>query len=461
MKKIGLLIYITIIVLSTYATDSTKLIYKFNIKQEIAPSTWRQTKKAFAEADSLNANIILIHLNTYGGTVLDADSIRTKILNSLIPVWVFIDNNAASAGALISIAADSIFMRPGANIGAATVVNQTGEKAPDKYQSYFRSIMRSTAESHGADTLINGQDTVIRWFRDPLIAEAMVDEDVFIPGIIDTGKILTFTAREAVKNGFCEGIVENVEELLEKANISHYEIKEYKPTTIDLIIGFLTHPVVSGILIMAIIGGIYFEMQTPGIGFPLVIAILAAIGYFAPLYLEGLAENWEIVIFVIGLILIALEIFIVPGFGITGAAGITLTVVGLTLSLLNNVRFNFENVNGQTILVALLTVTLSIFFGFVLAIYLSQKLFTAQKGALQSLALHSEQITANGYVAVDTQQFAMVGKTGIAQTVLRPSGKVLVDNTIWDAKSEDGFIDKGATIKVIRHEASQLYVEKG
>lgn len=461
MKKIQLILFILLLsFLQVTAEGPTKLIYKFNIKQEIAPAVWRQTKKAFAEAESLKADIILIHMNTYGGTVVDADSIRTRILNSLIPVWVFIDNNAASAGALISISADSIYMRPGANIGAATVVNQTGEKAPDKYQSYFRSTMRSTAQSHGADTLITGKDTLVKWFRDPIIAEAMVDEDVYIPNLIDTGKILTFTAVEAVKNGYCEGIVNSVDELLQQANINDYEIKEFKPTTIDIIIGFLTHPIVSGLLIMAIIGGIYFEMHTPGIGFPLIIALIAAVGYFAPLYLEGLAENWEIVVFVVGLILIALEIFVIPGFGIAGISGIILAVAGLTLSLLNNVRFNFEPVSGQALLVALLTVTISVFVGFFLALYLGGKMLTAKKGIFNTLALHSEQISSEGFVGVDLKQFQMVGKTGTAQTVLRPAGKVMIGEELWDAKSEDGFIDKGQAIRVIRHEAAQLYVEK-
>ncbi|HUM89170.1 MAG TPA: nodulation protein NfeD, partial [Prolixibacteraceae bacterium] len=350
MKRI-ILALITILALnSVKANDTTLVVYQFNIMEDIAPSVWRQTKKAFAEAESLNANLILIRMNTYGGTVVDADSIRTKILNSQIPVWMFIDNNAASAGALISIACDSIYMRPGANIGAATVVNQTGEKAPDKYQSYFRSIMRSTAQSHGADTIINGNDTIIKWFRDPIIAEGMVDEDVYIAGIKDTGKIITFTALEAVKYGFCEGITENIDQLLEKANINSYTIKEFKPTAIDKIIGFLTSPLISGLLIMAIIGGIYFEMQSPGIGFPLIIAGLAAIAYFAPLYLEGLAENWEIVVFVVGIILIVVELFVFPGFGIAGISGIVLAITGLTLSLLNNYRFNFEHVSGKSAL---------------------------------------------------------------------------------------------------------------
>lgn len=460
MKK---LLFFAIIALFAYVakgeTDTT-LIYKFNIKEQIAPSVWRQTKKVFDEAKAINADVILIHMNTYGGTVVDADSIRTKIINSDIPVWVFIDNNAASAGALISIACDSIYMRPGANIGAATVVNQSGEKAPDKYQSYFRSIMRATAQSHGADTIVTAKDTLVKWFRDPSMAEAMVDEDVYIEGIIDTGKILTFTAVEAIKYGFCEGIADNVDELLEQANVKHYVIKEFVPTGIDKIIGFLTNPIISGLLIMAIIGGIYFEMQSPGIGFPLLIAGIAAVGYFAPLYLEGLAENWEIVVFIVGLILIALEIFVVPGFGVAGVVGITLSIAGLTLSLLNNVRFNFENVSSMSVVLALTTVTLSILFGFVLSIWLSQKLFTNNKGILQGLALTSSQITADGYIGVDTHMAQMVGKTGIAHSILRPSGMVKIEGELWDAIAIESYINKGETIRVIKQETGQLYVEK-
>lgn len=458
-KVLFLLISILLVTAVRAEKQDTMLIYKFNIQEQIAPAVWHKTQKVFENADTMHADLILIHMNTYGGTVVDADSIRTRIINSSIPVWVFIDNNAASAGALISVACDRIYMRPGANIGAATVVNQSGEKAPDKYQSYFRSIMRATAQSHGADTIINGKDTTIKWFRDPHIAEAMVDEDVYVPGIIDTGKILTFTALEAEEHGFCEGVADNIEELLKQANIKHYVIKEFKPTGIDDLIGFLTNPIVSGILIMGILGGIYFEMQSPGIGFPLGIAILAAIAYFAPLYLEGLAENWEILVFVVGLVLLALEIFVIPGFGVAGALGITFTIAGLTLSLLNNVRFNFEHVQSTSILIALLTVTLSIFFGILLSFWLSKKLFTMKRGPLHNLALNTSQDKTEGFISVDLHQLEMVGKTGIAYTVLRPSGRVKIGDEIWDAKAIDGYIEKGEKIVVKSQEAGQLYVE--
>ncbi|MDX9880654.1 MAG: NfeD family protein [Prolixibacteraceae bacterium] len=436
------------------------LVYKLNIKENIAPAVWRQTQQAFDAADSLQADLILIHMNTYGGTVLDADSIRTKILNSPIPVYVFIDNNAASAGALISVACDRIYMRKGSSIGAATVVNQTGEKMPDKYQSYMRSIMRATAEAHGKDTIVEGQDTVFRWKRDPRIAEAMVDEAVFIEGIIDTGKILTFTPLEAVKHGFCEGIVENVDELIEEAGYEDYEMVEYKPTGLERLIGFLVNPVVSGILIMAILGGIYFEMQTPGVGFPLIVAVLAAITYFAPLYLEGLAANWEIIIFIIGLILIAIEIFVFPGFGVAGISGIVLAFAGLVLSLVDNVHFNFDHVNPSQLMVALSTVVFSSFAGFILSLWLSKRFFTAQSGVLKNLSLQDVQKREDGYVSIDINLMQLKGKEGVAHTVLRPSGKVKIDGAVYDAVSELGMIEKGEAVKVTRVEATQVYVER-
>ena len=229
-----------------------------------------------------------------------ADSIRTKILNSEIPVYVFVDNNAASAGALIAIACDKIYMRPGGSIGAATVVNETGAQMPDKYQSYMRATMRATAEAHGKDTIINGSDTTFNWKRDPLIAEAMVDDRTVIPGIIDSGKTLTFTALEAIKYNYCEGMANNVEEVIEKQlKVKDYELVVFEPTAWDNIKGFLMSSVLQGLLIMLIVGGIYFELQTPGIGFPLGVAITAAVLYFAPLYIDGLAANWEILIFII------------------------------------------------------------------------------------------------------------------------------------------------------------------
>lgn len=428
---------------STFRSTEKKRVYKFDIKEEIGPPIWRKMQKAFEDAEKWNADLILLDMNTYGGMVIHADSMRTKILNSEIPVWVFINNNAASAGALISIACDSIYMRKGANIGAATVVNQTGEAMPDKYQSYMRSTMRSTAEAKG---------------RNPDIAEAMVDESLKVAGVSDSGKVLTFTATEAMKHGFCEGMYESVNELLEANGYPEYELKTYVVTGLETFIGWMVNPAVSGILIMIIIGGIYFELQTPGIGFPIAAAITAALLYFTPLYLEGLAENWEVILFLVGIVLLAVEIFVLPGFGVAGISGIALIMTSLILSLVGNVGFDFEFTMPSEIMTAFFTVILSTIVGFFGSLYLAKKLLATT--ALSSLVLASVQEKEDGFVGVDSTEHALVGQEGIAHTILRPSGKVIIDDEIYDATALSGYIEKGEAVRVTKYETAQLFVRK-
>lgn len=418
-------------------------VYTFEIKEEIAEPVWRKTKKAFEQAESINADLIIIQMNTFGGALDAADKIRTKILESKIPVFVFIDNNAASAGALISIACDSIYMRKGGSIGAATVVNQTGEVLPDKYQSYMRSLMRSTAESNG---------------RNPKIAEAMVDPSVYIEGIIDSTKVLTFTTSEALKYNYCEAEAENIQDVLNKAGIRNYEIKEQKLSALDIFIGFLLSPAVSGILIMIIIGGIYFELQTPGVGFPLIAAITAATLYFAPLYLDGLAANWEILVFLAGLVLLALEVFVIPGFGVAGISGIALIITGLTLSMIDNNGFDFSGVNLNTIIKSLLTVVISIFIGLIASFYFGQKIL--KSNTFGKLALESVQSSNDGFSIAYDDIKQMIGKKGIAYSILRPSGKIMIDDNLLDATAINGFIEKGDEIEVVKYETSSLFVKK-
>lgn len=421
-----------------------KLVYQFDIRQEIGPPAWRNTQKALDEAEKMGADYVLIHMNTYGGLVDMADSIRTRLLNAKPTVLVFIDNNAASAGALIAIACDSIYMRKSASIGAATVVNQTGEVVPDKYQSYMRATMRATAESTG---------------RDPKIAEAMVDPSVYIEGIIDSGKVLTFTSSEAQKHGFCNGEAENIAEVLQLAGVENYEIVKQELTATDKAINWLINPAISGILVLIIIGGIYFELQTPGVGFPLAASVLAAILYFAPLYLEGLAANWEILLFFVGAILLLVEIFVIPGFGVAGISGIALILFSLVSSLLQNEGFDFEvpqSGAGLSVVQALATVLIPFGLLITFLLFFGQNLL--QMAAFKRLALQSTQDADAGYVVAD-QQNHLVGETGLALTDLRPSGKVQIAGRPYDAKATTGWIDKGTTVRIVAQERFELVVE--
>lgn len=429
-------------IISTKKAGS-KIIYQLDIHEEIAPPVWHKVQKAFEEANAMNAELILIDMNTYGGAVDAADSIRTKILNSKIPVYVFINNNAASAGALISIACDSIYMISGSNIGAATVVNQTGAVMPDKYQSYMRSMMRSTAEATG---------------RDPQIAQAMVDPRINIPGIIDSTMVLTFTPSEAIANGFCEAEIKSIPDLLNRLQIEDYHIEIQQLHATDRIIRFLINPMVSSILIMMIVGGIYFELQSPGIGFPIAAAILGAVLYFAPHYLEGLVEHWEIALFIVGIVLLAVEIFVIPGFGVSGILGIIFIISSLALATVRNVGFHFEVPDISKLVYALLYVSVASLAGLGLAFYLTNKLFgTTQFGAL---SLMTVQRNEEGYSIKDASYTVLFGAKGIAQTMLRPSGKVKIENRFYDAVAKVGYIEKGEQIEVVGYANAQLIVMK-
>ncbi len=443
MKRIIMLLLLSFLTLNSYADDKTK-IYFFKVEEDIAQPAVMRVEKALEKAKENNSDLVIMQLNTFGGELAAADKIRTMLLQSEVPVWAYINNNAASAGALISIACERIYMHSGSSIGAATVVNQTGEVQPDKYQSYMRSLMRTTAETRG---------------RRPDIAEAMVDPDIEVKDIVDSGKVLTFTTEEAIANNYCEGQAESVKELLEKAGVQNYVIEEQRYTFIEKVINFLVNPMISGLLIMLIIGGIYFEFQSPGIGFPLAMAVLGALLYFAPLYLEGLAANWEIILFVVGIALLALELFVIPGFGVAGVGGIIFIVGGLALSLVGNIGFDFSGVPTSDMIQSFSTVIIAISVSFPLAIWLGKRLFVNTTIG-DKLALVAEQKSSEGYTVSQPEFNSLVGSQGVTETILRPSGKVRIGTEVYDAVAQVSYIEKGEKIRVVMHENSNLVVEK-
>lgn len=424
-------------------TGIDKKVFTFKIDTDIDPAMTRRVKLALEKAEQAEVDLIIIDMDTYGGAVNDADKIRTLILNSSIPIYVFINKDAASAGALISIAADSIYMAPGASIGAATVVNGAdGAAAPDKYQSYMRSMMRSTAEAQG---------------RNPRIAEGMVDEKIEIEGISEAGSVITLSVSEAEKYGFCEGQFDSIQAILAAQGLGTANVTAYEPDQIEQIIAFFLNPAVSGFLILIIIGGLYFELQTPGVGFPILASLVAVLLYFIPYYLNGLAANWEILVFAIGVILLAVELFVIPGFGIFGVLGIIGILTGLVLGMIPNQNFNFDFVPAADLFSALLTVILAAIASVGLVFWLTPKV--NEWGAFKTITLASTQQRSEGY----TSSFyadSLKGKTGVVHSRLRPSGKIEIDGDIYDAYSRGEFIDQGEKIIVISTEGTSLKVKK-
>ncbi|MBL7842368.1 MAG: nodulation protein NfeD [Cyclobacteriaceae bacterium] len=439
MKQIlfGLLLLATLVA----QAQQTKVMV-MEIKSEIDPRTNRYVELALNNARKIEADIVIIEMDTYGGVLTDAKEIVDKIMQYKKPVWVFINSDAASAGALISIACDSIYMSPGASIGAATVVTGTGEKAPDKYQSYMRSIMRSTAEEKG---------------RNPRIAEGMVDESIAIDSITLEGQIITFSTSEAIKNGFCEAKVESIEEILKRNKIENYDLVKFELKASDRVIAFFLNPFISGILILIIIGGIYFELQTPGVGFPIFAAGVALILYLVPYYLNGLAENWEIIALFAGLALIGVEIFVLPGFGVAGIAGISLTVISLILIMINNDAFDFKFVPANDLLYAV-AATFGGMLGGIILLFAGGARFSNSK-FFKRIALTDTQEREQGFT-VSASTISLKGKQGTAHTVLRPGGKVMIDGQLYDAFTRGEFLEKGDTIEVLDDETTSLRVKK-
>jgi len=435
---------VLLVLVSSLIFAGERKVYVIDIRQEINAASQRILMMGMREAQKLNADYIILNINTYGGAVDAADSMRTAILKSKIPFAAFINNQAASAGALISISCDSIYMSKGSSIGAATVVDQNGKVLPDKYQSFMRAMMRSTAEANG---------------RDPKIAEAMVDPSVSIPGIIDSTKVLSFTREEAIKNNYCEGKAETIEEVASQfVGSLDYVIIKQRITFLDKLISFFLSPVVQGILIMMIIGGIYFEVQAPGFGFPSVIAITGAVLYFAPLYLEGLANYWEIILFFIGVALIILELFAFVGFGVAGILGIIILFAGLTFAMIDNdLLLKGDEINLMPIIKPLALVMVTGTSSLILSIYFASKIFGSSR--FTKLALKTSLMESDGFVGVNTDYADLVGKMAIVMTDMKPSGKIEIDGKWYEASLEFGMVRKGGTVVVTRFEGGRLYCE--
>jgi membrane-bound serine protease (ClpP class) len=442
MNKIRKPLAILLLLFLPSLVFSQTKVMVMEIKAEIDPRMTRYVDLALHHAEEISAEVVIIEMDTYGGVLTDAKDIVDRIMAFKKPVWVFINSDAASAGALISIACDSIYMSPAASIGAATVVDGTGERAPDKYQSYMRSIMRSTAEEN---------------HRNPTIAEGMVDEQVELDSVKKIGQVITFSTSEAIRHGYCEGKVESIEEILKKNGLDNFEIDRFQLSSTDTIIAFFLNPFISGLLILAIIGGIYFEMQTPGMGFAGLAALVALILYLVPYYLNGLAENWEIIAFFAGIALIGLEVFVIPGFGVAGFAGITVTVGSLVLIMLNNDAFDFEFVRMDDILVSLAAAMGGMLGGVVLLFVGGARIVNTK--FYKRIALTETQEKSKGYTS-NFNKVSMVTKKGIAHTVLRPSGKIVIEGQLYDAFTRGEYVEKGQPVEVINETGSSLQVKQ-
>ena len=418
-------------------------VYLIPIDGMIDNSLARYIDRANADAEAAEAALIVYHIDTFGGLVDAADKIRKSILGVSIPTVAFIDKNAASAGALISYSSDRIVMAPGSSIGAATVVEGgSGAVASEKYQSYMKGLMRATATANG---------------RDPQIAEAMVDDSLEVPGISEAGSLLTLAYDEALEVEVAEAILPSIDSILETLEISEASRVDHQASGAEQFLRFFSSPVLQSILMLMMMGGLYFELQTPGVGFAGLMALIGAALFFAPHYMLGLVESWEIALFVVGVILLIVEIFVIPGFGVAGISGLILVLGSLTAGLIGNVGLDMPDRSAVTSAVGTMAVTL-VLLG-VLVYSLARYLPSSQR--LNGLVLAPELSSAEGYVAADTD-FSLLGAIGRALTPLRPSGTVQINETSErvDVITAGEFIPSGALVRVVNVRGARVEVRE-
>jgi membrane-bound serine protease (ClpP class) len=435
MPMKNLLFIILFILLAT--TPIMGEVYHISIDGTIDLGLPPYIERVLTDAQKSNAKAIILEINTFGGRVDAATQIKDILLNSEIMTIAFINKRAISAGALISLSCNKIVMVSGSSIGAATVVDQSGEKASEKAISYFRAEMRATAEKNG---------------RDPKIAEGMVDEDIEIEGLSEKGKLITLTAEDAIKWKIADYIADDLIALLDSLDLSQHEIVYEKINWAEKIVRFLTDPLVSSLLISLGLLGLFFEIKSPGWGVPGTTGLILLTLFFGSHYIVELANVIEILLFLIGVGLLLLEIFVIPGFGIAGIGGILLMIAGLYLSLLGKI----ERLDPGDFSAAAGYLSLSFVITFI-GIMIVLKIFP-HTSIWRRISLSETQYKDKGYIASrDYSQY--LGKKGIALSTLRPAGVGQFGKERLDVVSEGEFIDKDTQIVISQIDGYRLIVK--
>src|SRR5687767_447376 len=389
-------------------------------------------RRVVEEAEKSGAAAVILKINTFGGRVDAAVLIRDTLLGAKVKTVAFIDKRAISAGALISLACHVIVMGDGGTIGAATPVQVGGQRTgtqptDEKTLSYVRKEFRSTAEFRK---------------RPPLIAEAMVDPDVAIPGLIDKGKLLTLTTNEALEHKLADFRGDTVEELLKRLGLEGAEVRSVSENWAEQLVRFLTHPILSSLLMTVGMLGIIVELRTPGFGVPGALGITSLALFFWGHWLVRLAGWEEVLLVALGLVLLAVEIFVTPGFGLTGIIGIVALLGGLSLSLVGA---------GATIALILGAITrVVVSLGIALAASIVLLRFLPRLPFGRDLILNTGLDTAIGYASAPESDRQWLGKSGTAVSPLRPAGIADIDGTRVDIVSQGEWIEAGAPIEVIR-----------
>ena len=423
------------------AQSSGPVVYAIAIEGMIDLGLAPFLARTIREAEEAGAAAVLLDINTFGGRVDAAVAMRDTLLNSPVRTIAFVNQRAISAGALIAIACDTLIMTTGGTIGAAAPVvgGGTGETQPadEKSVSYVRSEFRATAEARK---------------RPPELAEAMVDADVEIAGVIEKGKLLTLTTSQALERKLADLSADTLDAALVAAGVADADVRIARQTWAETFVRFLTNPIVSSLLMTVGLLGLLVEIRTPGFAVPGIVGLISLGLFFWGHWIVQLAGWEELLLVSLGVLLLAVEVFVIPGFTVAGLGGIVALVAGLGMTLVG------AGATMNAIIIALGRVALSILMAMAGAFGLLRLLPRLPFG--RRLVLETGMQTDLGYVSAPESDHQWLGRTGTALSPLRPAGIAEIDGARVDVVSDGDFIEAGTPIDVTRVDGNRIVVRR-
>ena len=396
--------------------------------------------RTLREAQQAGAVAVLLDINTFGGRVDAAVAMRDTLVNAPIRTIAFVNPRAISAGALIALASETIVMADGGTIGAATPVVSGGNQpqvADEKSVSYVRKEFGATAERQG---------------RPPQFAEAMVDADVQIAGVVDKGKLLTLSTSEALSHKVADLTADTLTDALAVTGLADADVRHASQTWAETFVRFITNPVVSSLLMTIGMLGLLVEIRTPGFAFPGAVGLLSLALFFWGHWIVQLAGWEELLLVATGMILLGVELFVIPGFGVAGIGGILALTAGLGMTLVG------AGATSSVIVGALGRVAISILLALAGGLALFRMLPRLPFG--RQLVLDAAMGAAQGYTSPPVSDRLQLGRAGIAVSPLRPAGVAEIEGSRVDVVSNGGFIEAGTAIEVMRVDGNRVVVRE-
>lgn len=447
--KNPVILFLTAILL--ISTGFSQIVYRVPIQNTIDLGLPPFIERSIRLAEADRAEVIIFDIDTFGGRLDAATQIKDAIMASKIPTVAFINRRAISAGALISLSCEKIYMTGGGTIGAATAVDMSGKKASEKVISYMRKEMASTAEKND---------------RNIDIVQGMVDEDLYFTHLIingdsvevkdlegrKEGKLITLTTEQAIKYGIADGTGETFEDILELLDIQNPEVKETTESWSEVLVRFLTNPVVASLLTTFGFLGILFELQSPGWGIPGTIGFICLALSLGASYLAELATKTDMLIILLGLALLLVEMLFIPGFGLAGIGGIVIILWGLYELLLPDIP-----VGAEIESLALWGLTIGIIGGLI-GLLILFRLMTKTSFWTKLTAPGLEKAAAGFSTSIGLEN--LVNAEGSTQTDLRPSGWIIVNEKKIFVVSEGDYIDQNSRVKILSVEGNRVVVRK-